>query len=352
MEIKIMRLKRISTTFLFSTLLAFGFSYPSFSEEIDFKDDYETKIDEIEKKDLGIYILGKVSDLETNLDLSNTQIKSSIENVQTNEKGEFFIRVKENDSLIINKETYKEQVIKISELKGKIKLEKIPLYLPLVPNLFGGIKYSNQGFYESLKDLTVSGRFNDGLNINVSGKVFNLFLFNLDYETFSSQIKRKLNTSDFVETSTKNISISGGYIFNLLEDRIDLALSLKTYLNNLAITNKSTLKEEDINRFDDYLDYGYTRMSTGLDVSAFLRPIRYTPITIQTSFSYYPFNKIDQTNAETMLPENINKYSLYIRGRYDLYNFVLYGDINYDSYFSTGYNSSITGFSTGFGYGF
>lgn len=347
-----MRLKRISTTFLFSSLLAFGFSYPAFSEENEFKDDYETKSDEIEKKDLGIYILGKVSDLETNSDLSNTQITSSLETIQTNEKGEFFIKVKENDSLIINKANYKEQVIKISDLKGKIKLDKIPLYLPLVPNLFAGIKYSNQGFNESLKELNVSGRFNDGLNINISGKLFNSFLLNLDYETFSAQIKRKSNTSDFVETSTKNISLSGGYIFNLLEDRIDLSLSLKTYLNNLAITNKSTLKEEDINRFDDYLDYGYTRISTGVDLSAFIRPIRYTPFTIQTSFSYYPFIKVDQTNSETKLPDNMSKYSVYVRGRYDLYNFVLYGDLNYDSYSSTGYNSSLTGFSTGFGYGF
>lgn len=347
-----MRLKRITTSFLFSTLLAFSLSYPSFSEENEFKDDYETKSDEIEKKDLGIYILGKISDLETNSDLSDVQIISSLETIKTNEKGEFFIKVKEDDFLKINKATYKEQVIKISDLKGKIKLEKIPLYLPLVPNLFGGLKYSNQGFNESVKDLNVLGRFNDGLNINISGKVFNSFLLNLDYETFSAQIKRKSNTSDFVETSTKNISLSGGYLLNILEDRIDLSLSLKTYLNNLSITNKSTLKEEDINRFDDYLDYGYTRMSTGVDLSAFIRPIRYTPLTLQTSFSYYPFIKIDQTNSETKLPENMNRYSVYIRGRYDLYNFVLYGDINYDSYFSTGYNSSMTGFSTGFGYGF
>ncbi|MFN4152858.1 MAG: hypothetical protein ACK4IX_18085, partial [Candidatus Sericytochromatia bacterium] len=95
MEIKIMRLKRITTSFLFSTLLAFSLSYPAFSEENEFKDDYETKSDEIEKKDLGIYILGKISDLETNSDLSDVQIISSLETIKTNEKGEFFIKVKE-----------------------------------------------------------------------------------------------------------------------------------------------------------------------------------------------------------------------------------------------------------------
>lgn len=346
-----MGLKKITTSLLFSTLLAFGLSIEAFSQENGFKDDYETKIDEIEKKDLGIYVLGRISDIENN-NLEDVEIKSSLEKVTTNKNGEYFIKVEGNDKLIINKKGYKELEIKITDLKSKIKLDKVPVYLPLIPNVFGGIKYSNQGFNESIKDIMVSGRFNDGLNINLSGKFFDSILLNLDYERYSAQIKRKNNEKDFVDTSTNNISLSGGYVLNLLEDRLDLSLSIKTFFNNFAINNKSTLKEEEINRFDDYLDYGYSRSGAGLDLSAFVRPVRYVPFTLQTSFSYYPFIKVDQKDSETKLPDSMNRYSILLRGRYDLNKFVLYGDLNYDSYFSTGYSSSMSGVSTGIGYAF
>lgn len=300
----------------------------------------------VEAQDIGIYILSKVTDAKTGEPLENAQVSANGNNVNTDSNGEFFLKVNPSGNIVINKEKYQEAVIQVSALRGKIKLNQVPDYLPIFPNLSAGINYRNLGVVEKLDKVSATGRFNDSFSIDAQGKLLNSILVALTYENTPGIFNRQA-IKEQIKFSNHLVSLKGAYIFNIFEDRLDISAGVKGYWNSIGLE----FTPNQIERTKDYLDFGSQRLGIGAELELGGRPIRYTPFVLGGSFAYYPIISVTQPQGGT-LPTTLNGVDYGVFGRYDLFGGYVKLGFNGKYLFSGNYNYSLAGLTLGIGYGF
>lgn len=319
--------------FILSIIILNLFTTESFSTDLD--KDIPRNI--IETKDLGLYIYIKVVD-ENNKPLSKVNIKSSNNQTSTDKNGEFILNVNENEEIFLSLKGYKEEYIKVSDIKGKIKLYKEPDNLPIYPNLTFDVNYRNFSFYEKYQDILSQGNFNDSFEINSSFKVLDKFLLNLSYDSLTGKINKTDTSSDF---HSHNINFKANYIYNLIDNRLELLFGINSFFNARNINSSNS---------DDYLDFNHSRLGLGLNISAGIRPIKYFPLVLNGFISYSPLVMINDTNK--FLPDTLQSIDLGINSRYDWNNIYLQISYIYSNTYNNLFNSSNNIIKTGIGYGF
>lgn len=302
----------------------------------------------MENKDLGIYIISKVVDSKTNNPIANAKIISEFQTVNSDKNGEFFIKVSPNGYINLVSEGYKDYQIKISDLKGKIKLELVPNYLPLFPNNSISVSYRNMGFSESFGNIVSNGRINDSFSLDGSVRLLNNLLLGAGYENLSG-IYNRSQTLEKSSFSGHLGYLKANWIYSLLKDQIDLAFGVKTYYNTISITNTVTNFDEP--RALDFLDYNNQRFAIGPDIEIATRPIKYIPFVLGASASYYPFITVSQ-DTNSPLPKNMNGFDYNIYARYDFMKAFVKTQFSARNNFSDKYNSGNSGLSLTLGYSF
>lgn len=304
----------------------------------------------LENKDLGTFVFGKLVDEDTNLPLVKTPVTSSLGTVESDENGEFFLAVKNDDYLLIKKAGYHEVESRISDLKGRIKLRKIkPNYLYLAPQYLS-FNYKNIGFSDNFNELQLSGRFNDAFSIN-GGINYQNILFNMSYENNTLVINRP-KLSEYIPAEKQNyisnmFSLDTGFLLNMIKDRLALYTNIKASFNNITTNN---VIKVDTERNTDYLDEDQFRTSVGIGLAAYFRPIKYEPLVLNFSLSYYPFTSV-QTN-EDQFPKNLNYLDYSVGSRYDISPFIFNLNLGGKNIFSRNYSSAVNVISLGAGYAF
>lgn len=302
----------------------------------------------IENKDLGIYVIAKIVDSKTNKPLENVKVISDSETKATDKNGEFFIKVNPNGYLNINLDGYKEANVKISELKGKIKLETVPDYLPLFPNNYISLGYRNLGFNESFNNISATGRINDSFSIDGSLRVLNNLLLTAGYENISG-VYNRTQTSEKSSLSNNIGYLRADWIFGLLKDRLDLAVGLKAYMR--AISSSNLVTNQDDPRDLDILDFNSQRIALGPEVELATRPIKYVPLVIGGNIAYYPYIIVMQ-DSNSPGPKNLSGFDYNIYARYDLMKFFIKPQFMGRNSFQGNYNSGYSGFAVNLGYSF
>lgn len=327
-----------------SILLSLSFSATVLADE---KPDFNRIL---ENKDLGTFVFGKLVDENTNLPLAKTTVISSLGSIESDENGEFFLAVKNDDYLLIKKVGYHEIESRISDLKGKIKLKKIkPNYLYLAPQYLS-FNYKNIGFSDKFNELQLSGRFNDAFAIN-SGINYQNILLNMAYENNTLVINRP-KLGDYIPEEKQNyisnvFSLDTGFLLNMIKDRLALYTNIKASFNSINTTNFSKVYTE---RNPDYLDEDQFRTSVGIGLSTYFRPIKYEPLVLNFNLSYYPFTNI-QTDDEKF-PKNLNYLDYSVGARYDISSFIFNLTLGGKNIFNQNYSSSTNVVSLGVGYAF
>jgi len=301
-----------------------------------------------DKQDIGVYVLSRIVDVSTNNPVTGAEVTSSTNKVFSNDNGEFLLKVEPNGYIQVKKENYMELSIKVSDLKGKIKLSLIPKYLPIFPTISGSINYRNLGFSEKLNDISASGRFNDSFSIEAAGRIFNNIHLGADYENISGILNRS-KISEKASLGNNLISLKAGYIFNIFQDMLDISAGLKGYWNNIDISNP--VVNEDVDRNPDFLDFGSQRIGAGLNLELGLRPIKYTPLVLQASASYYPLINVTQPQGG-QIPAGLNQFDFGISARFDFYGAFVQAKYLNKNIFQGNYSSNLAGVSVGLGYGF
>lgn len=305
-------------------------------------------VEPLETKNIGSYLLSKIVDANTGKPLEKVKVISSLSEVITDQKGEFFIHVSSiEDYILIKLDNYKETSIKVSSIKGKIKLELTPNYLPMFPNLSANINYNNLAFNESYNNFISKGRFNDSFGLDISGKLSS-FILELNYQNMGASLLRTEN-KDKSDLANSLINLKAGYVFSIIKDTVEIAPSIKGFWHNTSIANQ-TFNQDDP-RDKDYLDYSNQKLGVGLDLNIASRPIKYMPLVLGGYASYYPLISLSQDQGGT-LPTSLNGFDYGIYLRYDLLGAFLQAKYSSKSYFQDTYNSSTSGFSIGAGYGF
>jgi len=302
----------------------------------------------IENKDLGIYIISKIVDSKTNNPIVGVKIQSEYETVSSNENGEFFIKVSQNGYINFNYEGYQDKNIKISDLKGKIKLDTVPNYLPLFPNNYISASYRNLGFSESFQGINTTGRINDSFTVDASIRLIDNLLLTGGY----GQLSGIYNRSQTIER--QSFSNNTGYlridwIYSLLKDRVDLAFGLKSYYKSISTTNVVTNQDEP--RDLDFLDYNNQRLAFAPELEIASRPIKYIPLVIGAGVSYYPYIMVTQ-ESNSPLPKNLSSFDYNIYARYDLMKFFVKSQFIGSNSFQDKYNSNYLGIVFTGGYSF
>ncbi|MFN8578719.1 MAG: hypothetical protein U0354_17965 [Candidatus Sericytochromatia bacterium] len=314
----------------------------------DINADETEKFVPIENKDLGVYIISKVVDSKTNNPIKDVIVKSEYESTNSDQNGEFFIKVSQNGFIVLNYEGYQEKTIKVSDLKGKIKLELIPDYLPLFPNNYISATYRNLGFSESFQGINTTGRIADSFSLDGSIRVLDNLLLTTGYENLGGIYNRN-QTSEKQSFNTHTGYLRADWIFSLLKDRVDLALGLKTYYKTLSINNVVT--NQDDPRDLDFLDFNNQRLGFAPEIELTTRPLRYIPLVIGANLAYYPYIIISQEN-NSPLPKNLAGFDYNIYARYDLMKFFIKTQFMSTTSFQDKYNSGNSGLALTLGYSF
>lgn len=328
--------------------IALALNTNNLSYAVDINADETETFTPIENKDLGIFILSKVVDSNTNTPLENVKVVSDYQTINSDKNGEFFIKVSPNGYINLVYEGYKDYQIKVSDLKGKIKLETVPKYLPLFPNNSISVSYRNMGFNESFQNIVSSGRINDSFGVDGSLRLLNNLLLGAGYENLSG----KYNRSQTQEQSSFNGNLGylkADWILSLLKDQIDLAVGLKSYYNSISINN--TVTNFDDPRPLDFLDYNNQRFAIGPNVEVVTRPIKYIPFVLGADASYYPFIMVSQDSASP-IPKNMNGFDYSVYARFDFMNVFAKAQFSGRNNFSDKYSSSNSGISLSLGYSF
>jgi hypothetical protein len=301
-----------------------------------------------DQQDIGVFVLSRVVDASTGKPVENVEVSSSTNKIYTDPNGEFLLKVDPNGYILLRKENYKETMIKVADLKGKIKLDLVPKYLPVFPDIYGSINYRNLGFSEKFNDLSSSGRFNDSFSIEANARLMNNILVGLNYENISGILNRAA-ISEKANLANNLVSLRGAYIFNLLKDTLDLAAGIKGYWNGISLSNQVFNDQAD--RDSDYLDFGNTRLGLGLDAELGGRPLRYTPLVFGVFATYYPLVSVSQPPGG-QLPGNLNQFDFGVSGRFDFAGAFVQARYLNRNLFAGSFSSSLNGFTIGLGYGF
>ncbi len=327
-------------------ICSLSFNSPVYATDI-YADETENFIP-IENKDMGLYLISKVVDAKTGKILQNVEVQSGNEKILTDKNGEFFIKTNISDYVNLKFPNYKETSIKVSDIKGKIKLELIPTYLPIIPNNQVSLSYRNIGFSENFNSLSLSGRINNSFSIEASTRLLNNLYLELGYENFSGVYNRS-QTNERASFSDNTGVFRVNWIYEFLKDRVNLSFGLKGYLKYMSSTN--TIVNQDEPRTLDYLDFNNQRLAFGPEVEVSTRPIKYIPLIIGASIAYYPYIIVFQ-DINGLLPKNLAGFDYNIYSRYDFSNFYLKGKFFGINSFQNTYNSSQTCLSLSIGYGF
>jgi len=289
-----------------------------------------------------LYLLGKIVDSDTNIPIANVEILSSIEKILTDANGEFLIKIKKTDDISVKMKNYKGKTIKIDEIKGKIALEKIN-YLPIYPNGSISINYRNIGISEKFDKTALAGRYNDSFSLEANWKFLNSIVLGLNYENLSANQERNGEKQSF--SFGNSIDLKGLYLFKILPEQLELNAGL---IGNFEFNNVT--QEKNILEFD-YVDYSNQKLGIGLEVGLGARPIKFFPLSINAFANYLPLFVLQDEKGT--LPSNINSLGYGITARYDIYkNFFIKARYIGKNNFKDKYNSNISGFSIGIGYGF
>jgi len=291
----------------------------------------------LETKDLGLYIYIKVVD-ENNKPLSGVNVKASNNQTYTDKNGEFVLNVSENDEIFLSLDGYKEEYIKVSDIKSKIKLYKEPNILPIYPKLTFDLSYRNFYFYEKYQSILSQGSFNDSFEINSSLKILDKFLINLYYDNLTGKIKKPEILNDF---HSHNINFKANYIYNIVNNRLELMFGINSFFNMRNINSSNS---------DDYLDFNHSRLGLGFIINSGFRPVRYFPLVLNASISYFPLILVNDTNK--FLPETLQSIDFGINSRYDWNNIYLQISYIYSMTYNSSFNSSSNIIKSGIGYAF
>ncbi|MFN8672423.1 MAG: hypothetical protein U0457_10155 [Candidatus Sericytochromatia bacterium] len=305
----------------------------------------------LETKELGDYILGKIVDSENDNIVSDANIITSITSTKSNKDGTFFIQVKEDDFLSIKKDGYEDFKEKISNLKGKIKLKRLPFkYVPLLPMISITGNYLNKSFSEKYQNIDINGNFNDSFNFSLEASLFNVLL-GANYENNSLNINRpKLSESIPTEKqlyTNNNIETYLGYLVEFERDQLAILPNLKFSFNNIKTKN---LEKVETERDLDYIDFDQDRTILSLGVNTFYRPFKYKPYVFTANLSYSPFNSVKTDYKE--FPTNLNSLGYSIGFRYDILGAVINLAFIGKNTFGDKFSSNSLGFSIGTGYTF
>ncbi|GIW22690.1 MAG: hypothetical protein KatS3mg068_1697 [Candidatus Sericytochromatia bacterium] len=322
-------LRKIILFFIFLNL----FISDSFSTDLD----KNIPKNVIETTDLGLYIYIKVID-ENNKPLSNVKVKSSNSETITDKNGEFILNVNENDTIFFYLDGYKEEYIKVSDIKGKIKLYKEPDILLIYPNFTFDVNYKNVYLNEKYQDILSQGNINNSFEITSSLKLFNNLLLNLSYDNLIGKIKKPEITNEF---HSHNVNFKANYIHKIIENRIELLFGINSFFNAININSNDS---------DDYLDFNHSKLGIGLNLSSGIRPIKYFPLVINAFISYSPFVIVNDAN--NFLPNTLQSLDLGINSRYDWNNIYLKLAYIYSNIYGNSFYSLQSIIKTGIGYAF
>lgn len=314
----------------------------------DINADETEKFIPIENKDLGIYIISKVVDSKTNNSIKDVIVKSEYENTKSDQNGEFFIKVSQNGYITLNFEGYQEKIIRVSDLKGKIKLDLIPDYLPIFPNSYISATYRNLGFSESFQGINTTGRISDSFSVDASIRLLDNLLLTTGYENLGG-IYNRAQTLEKQSFNNHTGYLRADWIFSLLKDRVDLAFGLKTYYKTISTNN--ILTNQDDPRDLDFLDFNNQRLGLAPEIELATRPIRYIPLVIGGNLAYYPYILVTQEN-NSPLPKNLGGIDYSIYARYDLMKFFTKIQFISSNSFQDKYNSGYSGLGLTLGYSF
>lgn len=332
----------ISCSILFSF-----FNCPAIAENNSFEDLDSENNQPIETKDIGVYLLSRIVDSVKGEPLEKVEITVSGNKTFSDENGEFLIKVNPDDFITFKLNKYKETTLKVSSIKGKIKLDLIPDYLPIFPNLSGNINYRNIGFNESYSSINSSGRFNDSFGIDISGKIYSVML-GAGYDSMGGILNRS-QTQEKATISVNNLYLRGGYAFTIIPDILEIAPFIKGKWVSNNITN--TVINEDEPRDKDYLDFSNSKLGLGIEAEVAARPIRYNPLVLGGFVSYYPLVSVSQDIGGT-LPSSLNGLDFGLYARYDIAKIFIQAKYVSNSLFANNFSSNNSGLILGVGYGF
>lgn len=323
-------------------------SFSKYSYAADIYADETEKFTPIENKNMGLYIISKIVDAQTGKNLENVQIESKLEKTVSDKNGEFFIKTTINEYLTLKFPNYKETSIKVSDIRGKIKLELLPKYLPIFPNNQVSLSYRNLGFSESFKEISLAGKINDSFSVDASTRIFNNLYIGLGYESVSG-IYNRAQTLEKASFSDNGGYLRVNWIYEFLKDRVDFAFGLKGHFKSIASMNTQVNQEDP--RDNDYLDFNNQRLAIGPEIEIGARPVRYLPLTVGAGIAYYPYIIVLQ-DPNALLPKNLSGFDYNIYARYDFMNFYLKTKFFGTNSFQNDYNSSQMGVALSLGYGF
>jgi len=288
-----------------------------------------------------LYLLGKVVDSETNKAINNVEISSSIEKLSTDKNGEFLIKIKKDGEITVKSKGYKEKNIKITDIKGKIILEKIN-FMPIYPSASIGLNYRYISLNETFNKTAVIGSYNDSFSLEGELKLFNSLILGLTYENNSANLERDKAIKSF--SSGNLVDLKALYLFKILEDQLEANLGL------IGRFEYNGVKQEKNIQIIDYVDYSNQKIGGGLEFGLGFRPVKTFPLSFNTFINYIPL--FVSQDAKGTLPSNIDSLGYGLTARYDIKNIFCEAKYLGRSNSKDKYNSNFSGFSIGIGYGF